>query len=131
MTDAQIKAMIVSQPGIMQRILVDSLVGLPVAVDGIASGGLSAVEMLKGSQPNLVLVDANLPSEESRMLIKHIRTNYPQVWCVALATTSRERACLVAEGAHFSILNFELSQKMPYVITRVKAAPGDAPSLEW
>lgn len=126
--NAHITALIVSQPGIMQRILVDSLVGHPVKVAGVASGALSAVEMLKENQPHLVLVDVNLPPEESHMLIRHIRTHYPQMWCVALAMTSRDRANLVAEGAQIAILNFDLVQKIPYVLARVMAEPGDAPA---
>ena len=130
MTETQIEVMIVSQPGLLQRILIDSLAGLPVSLMGIATGGLSAVEMLEGHQPDLVIVDANLPAKETQMLLRHIRETYPQIWCLALSETSRGRLATRQAGAHFSILSFELLRNLPAVISEVQASPGSFPRLE-
>jgi DNA-binding NarL/FixJ family response regulator len=129
MTEAQIEVLVVSQPGLMQRILVDSLADLPVAVMGIASGGLSAVAMLEDHQPDLVIVDANLPPKEAQMLLKHIRESYPQVRCLVLTETSRELIAIREAGAHFSFLSFELHSKLPRVVKEVKTPPAAEPPL--
>lgn len=118
--------MIVSQPGALRKILVDSLQGLPVSVIGVASGGLSAASMLKGRQPELLILDASLPVEETLALIEYVRGKYPRMSCLALAETSRERARLEAGGADFTVLSFDLPRELPAVIAEMQVQSGAA-----
>jgi chemotaxis response regulator CheB len=124
---AQVTVLIVSQPGVLQNILIDSLQELPVEVAGVASGGLSAVAMLKGRLPDMLILDANLPIEETLALLEHVRGKYPQVYCLVISETSRARTSMRAAGAHFVALSFNLSRELPGVIAEVQARPGVKP----
>lgn len=122
----RVNVMLVSQPGVLQNILINSLHGLPISVIGVASGGLSAAEMLKGRQPELMILDASLPLEEALTLLAHLQARYPRVQCLALSETSRERSRLLAGGAHFAVVNFDLPRELPVVIDQLQAQPGAA-----
>jgi len=102
----------------------DTLEFLPVDVIGVATGGLSALEILKGGQPDLVIIDANLPYEEKLALLKHIHTEYPRVRCLTVSETSRDRANLIARGADFSLLSLDVPRELSNVIGEVLASTG-------
>lgn len=121
---SQIEVLIVSSPGILRRILMDTLEFLPVVVIGVATGGLSALEILKGSQPDLIIIDANLPYEEKLVLLKHIRAEYPRIRCLTVSETSRDRANLAAHGADFSLLSLDVPRDLSMVIGEVLASTG-------
>lgn len=121
--EGQIPVMLVSQPGALQKILLNSLQGLPVAVVGVASGGLSAAAMLKGRQPDLLIVDANVPVDETLALLEHVQRKYPEIYCLALSETSQGKQGLQAGGANSVVLSFDLPLKLPEVIAEVQA-PG-------
>lgn len=124
MIATKIEVLIVSLPGILRRILMDTLEQLPVSVIGVATGGLSAVEILKGHQPDLVILDANLPYQETFMLLKHIRAEYPSLRCLVLSETSRDRASLAEAGADFSLLSLDVPRELSRVIGEVQTSPG-------
>lgn len=124
MVTTQVEVLIVSLPGILRRILMATLEQLPVVVMGVATGGLSAVEILKNHQPDLVIMDANLPVEETSMLLKHIRNQYPFLRCLVFSETSHDRSSLAAAGAHFSLLSLDVPHQLSRVIGEVLASRG-------
>ncbi len=87
-----------------------------VVVVGTASGALSATALVPQLQPDLLLVDANLPDEEIEALLRWSRENYPMLQSVVMTRTSRQRAQVMAWGAHAAIPRASLSDELRAVL---------------
>lgn len=94
------RVILVSLPGMLQRVLEDTLASQSgIEVMGVASGGLSAIEMLRVRQPKVLLVDTNIPLTEAIILIEMVKERYPTVKCVALVEISQDQQLLLNAGA--------------------------------
>lgn len=95
---------LVSQPGLIQQATSATLAFLPdITLVATISGALSATALLAQLQPDLLLVDANLPEEEVEALLRWTTEHYPEVSCVVITMTSQQREQALAWGAHAAI----------------------------
>ena len=51
----------------------------------MAENGVSAVSQLKGSVPDLIVTDLNMPQMSGMELISHVRSQYPSISIVAMS----------------------------------------------
>jgi DNA-binding NarL/FixJ family response regulator len=101
--------LLVSVPGNMQDGLQAMLRSLPhIDVVAVASGGLSAYDLLQDNIVDLMVIDTNLPQEEVLALLHRVKENYPQIRCIVLTLTYKENAVFLASGADV-ILNRDSS----------------------
>lgn len=95
---------LVSLPGLTQQATSATLAFLPeITLVATISGALSATALLPQLQPDLLLVDANLPEEEVESLLHWTTEHYPEISCVVITMTSRQREQALAWGAHAAI----------------------------
>lgn len=87
-----------------------------VKLVGAASGALSATSALPHLQPDLVLVDANLPDEEVQALLRWTSEHCPDVKCVVVTMTSRQRNQALDWGASAAIHRSNLASQWASVI---------------
>ena len=94
----KVKSIIVSAPGAMQASLRAVLKGEEtVEVIGCVGGGLSASVIIREQQPDVVLIDSNLPEDEMLALVRKIKDETPEIRCVVLTDTRhRERQAQIA-----------------------------------
>jgi CheY-like chemotaxis protein len=52
---------------------------------GMANNGASAVSYLKGSVPDLIVSDLNMPEMSGMELISHVRAQYPSISVIAMS----------------------------------------------
>ena len=57
-----------------------------IAVVGLASQGLEAIEMVEKYKPDVVLMDLNMPKMNGVQAIRHIREKFPSVAVLVLTT---------------------------------------------
>jgi DNA-binding NarL/FixJ family response regulator len=89
---------VASSPGISEQSLRATLESLPsVQVVGTAAGCLSALQMVRDSQPDLVILDANLPLEDVREFLRQLQQEGLVTRSLVLAGTNGQvRQALVA-----------------------------------
>ena len=98
MTD-QKTVVLVSHPGITHNTLAGALASFDCIDVLPAAGALSAVEMLRRISPDAVVIDANLPQEETLALLKYIKRDRTQARWIVLTTTTRNHHELKTAGA--------------------------------
>ena len=60
----------------------------------------------------LVLMDADLPGDEARDTLRAIKTNWPQVRCIILASTVEQQQVAALAGADSAPLKGLLAEKL-------------------
>jgi DNA-binding NarL/FixJ family response regulator len=110
------KVVLVSLPGMLQVVLQQTITSRADAeVVGIASGGLSAVHLIQGQQPDLVIIDSNVPETEATSLIEWIKKAKPDIRCLVLAKTSHFMKHADQIGADFALQSYTLPDSLDKV----------------
>lgn len=91
---------IASEPGIGQQSLRATLESLSlVQVVGTAAGCLSAMQMMRQRQADLVVIDANLPFEDVQVFLQQLKQDGLVTHALVLATTHGQVRQALATGA--------------------------------
>ena len=97
---AHLTAVLVATPGFAEQSLRAILESLPpLEVVGTAAGCLSALQILQDLQADLVVVDANLPPEDVRELLRQLRRKGLGTRSIVLAATTGQVRYALAAGA--------------------------------
>ena len=108
--DNRVSAVLVAAPGVMQEAMETIFKSFPdLQVVGTASGGLSAVNLLRSHQPDLIVVDASIPDGEALALVKQVKAQHVSTSCIVLTTTTQQMHGALAEGA-----DVVLPRSVPY-----------------
>ena len=131
MSSQKTRVCLVSEPGLIQQATLGAVTSLPgVVVVATASGALSATDLVTQLQPDLLLVDANLPDEEIQALLRWVQGHYPVLPCIVMTQTSRQRAQVKAWGAHSAIPRASLIDQLELVLSQfMQAGLHEIPSL--
>lgn len=84
-------------------------------VVGVASGGLSAVAMINHQQPDLVVIDSNLPEVETCKLIEWIKQNHRSIRTLVLAETTQQLSKAVNAGADYALRSYSMLENLNQV----------------
>lgn len=107
------RVVLVSAPGLVQRATVATLETCPhVDLAAVVSGSLSATRVLATVQPDLILIDANLPNDEVEALLSWAAENCPAVQCVVATSTSQHRDQALSSGAHSTVYRASLASHL-------------------
>ncbi len=95
-----LSTIIASVPGIMAQSLRAMMESLPpVQVVGMAAGCLSALQMVRDTQADLVVIDSNLPIEDVYMLLQQMKREGLPARSIVLAATRSHAQRARAAGA--------------------------------
>lgn len=75
-----------------------------IRVIGQADDRLSALAMIKGYYPKLVLLDMSLPETQSLNLLRWIKTEHPQTQCIVFVDNIRQQQLARNAGASAVLL---------------------------
>ena len=116
----QNRVVVVSQPGTMREALVTFLASFSV-VGSIASadGALTALELIRRQPPGLLVIDSNLPEEESAALLRRVKREWPRVGCLILGLTSQQRQQWLEIGADEMLTRYCSAQEMESALLRL------------
>jgi DNA-binding NarL/FixJ family response regulator len=129
---------IASVPGFAEQSLRATLESLPsVRVVGTAAGCLSAWQMVRDRQADLVVIDANLPLEDVQVFLHQLKREGLKTWSLVLAATDGQVRRALAAGADVALRrDAPVSQLGAVVATFHRAspiasqAPGDETQIE-
>jgi DNA-binding NarL/FixJ family response regulator len=97
---ARLITVIASTPGVAELSLRATLESLPsVQVVGTAAGCLSALQMVRDRQADLVVIDSNLPLDDVREFLRQLGQEGLVTRSLVLATTSGQVRHALAAGA--------------------------------
>jgi DNA-binding NarL/FixJ family response regulator len=97
---ARLSTIIASLPGISEQSLRATFESLPlVQVVGTASGCLSALQLVRDSQADLVVLDSNLPLEDVRELLRQLEQEGLATRSLVLTATIGQMRQALAAGA--------------------------------
>jgi DNA-binding NarL/FixJ family response regulator len=101
MPEGKVLTIVVSRPGAVREALRAVLASFAqLKVVGAVGGGLSAMVKIRERRPNLLVIDGNLPEDEVLALLCLVREEQPQVSCIVLVDTPRQRGKVLSAGAH-------------------------------
>ncbi len=87
-TEKKARVLVVDDDTLMREVLKALLRDEGFEVAGEARDGQSALSMLERSQPDLVCLDVNMPGMSGLDVLKHIRSNYPDIRVVMITGDS-------------------------------------------
>lgn len=120
--DHKTRVLIVSPPGMMQNVLRKIFSGRDlVKVVGVANGCLSALGMIPDRQPDLVVIDSNLPETETSQLILQIRQSNPLIQSLLLVETTQQYKIAANSGADFTLHAYTLPDSLGTVFASLKS----------
>ena len=115
------RVLIVSLPGMMQNVLKETfLYRSDVEVVGVAGGCLSAVGMISDAQPDLVVIDSNLPDIETSQLIIHLKDEHPPVQSLVVVETTQQYHKAASAGADHAIRSYSLPDGLDPVLSKLR-----------
>jgi DNA-binding NarL/FixJ family response regulator len=93
-------ALLVVWPGPLREALRTLMTSIPgVEIAGEAGDTSSALRMISEHQPDLVLVDADLPGGEAWRTLKQMKEKWPPIRCVVLTDHSCQQQAAKAADA--------------------------------
>ena len=97
---ARLSTIIASMPGVAEQSLRATLEALSsLQVVGTASGCLSALQMVRDKQADLVVIDSNLPLEDVQVFLQQLKKAGLRTHSLVLAATSSQVRRALAAGA--------------------------------
>jgi DNA-binding NarL/FixJ family response regulator len=91
--------LVAAMPGRMRESLQILLETMPGVVTDRADDGAMVLRMVVERQPDLVLLDTNLPGEPGWRVLAQIKALQPQTRCLVLAGSTLQRQAAQAAGA--------------------------------
>ena len=73
--------------------------GEQISLTGQADDGPSGLIMIADQQPQLVLIDANLPDEQAWEVVEYLIKEHPNIYSLILAHTPQQHNRAMAAGA--------------------------------
>lgn len=115
--DLPTRVLIVSLPGMMQNFLTDTFTSrADVLVVGVASGGLSATNLIQQKQPDLVVIDSNLPALEKNALLEWLKQEQQQTTSLVLVETTQQLNQAASAGADFTLRSYSLPGSLDSIL---------------
>jgi DNA-binding NarL/FixJ family response regulator len=109
--------LLVSHPGILQHILRETFTNRSdLDTVEVANGCLSAIEMIRQKQPDLVVIDSNLPEAETRALILWMKNEQQHIRSLALAETTQQLKKSSSMGADMVLKSSTLLDNLDQVL---------------
>lgn len=94
-----------------------------VEMVGVASGCLSALDMIPKTQPELVVIDSNLPEAESSQLILRLKQGHHPVQSLVLVETTQQLKKAASVGADITLRSYSLPENLDNVINNIGSNP--------
>jgi chemotaxis response regulator CheB len=119
------RVLIVSYPGMMQNVLREIFTGrADVEVVGVAGGCQLALGMIPETQPDLVVIDSNLPEGEASQLIFRLKQQGSPIHSLLLVETTQQLNRKANSGADFTLRSYSLPDGLVSVFGQLKSNDG-------
>jgi len=105
--------LIIAKPGLMRNSLVSYLRAFIPHQSILVTGDLTkTLQMIKATNPQLVLVDSDLTEHEMVSIIQHLRAEQPTARTIALVESLEQQELCLAIGATHALLKGFLDEQL-------------------
>lgn len=113
-------ALIVAPPSRWREGL-EAIVRAIPQIEGVdwADDGPSALRMIAEHPPGLVLLDADLPGDEARTVLRQVKAGWPQTRCIVLVNNGQQRQVVNTDGADAVLVKGFLATKLAETIAKL------------
>ena len=95
------RSLVIGKPGRMRDGLRCLLKAHPLMDKPLTANDIpSAILLLDEYQPDIILLDASLSSEDKKVYLDYVQKEYPLTKCIAINNRSQENASCMAAGAY-------------------------------
>lgn len=109
-------------PGTWQKVLHNNIAShASVEVVGVVHGGISAIQLAKEHDPDLLLIDASIPIDEVVAIIENVRLENARMQCIVLADTHLQRRKAARAGADYTLSSFDYSSEIREILSDLGA----------
>jgi DNA-binding NarL/FixJ family response regulator len=116
----KLHAIIVSRPGSWQKMLQYYLEEYPfVGVDQVASGGLSAIQLVKDHQLDLLVIDSSIPFEDVDVLVRSVKKMQPDMCVIVIVDTIKEGNKISRAGADYAISSCNFEMQISEILNKI------------
>jgi DNA-binding NarL/FixJ family response regulator len=113
----KLHVMIVSLPGTWQRMLQNNMESYPyIRADSIASGGLSALELIKDQPPELLVIDSSIPPDDADALVQKVKEENPEIKIIVLTDTAPQRRRILRSGADYAVQSSNYEEEIDRIL---------------
>lgn len=97
-----------------------------VSVVGFAQGSLSALQLAREHQPDLLLIDSAIPSNDAIVLIQSMKQENPEIQFIVITDTTQQRRRFIRAGADYALLSFDFDSQIGEILNDLKVTLLDA-----
>ncbi len=118
----KLHALIVSLPGVWQRMLKHNIEAYSfIHVDNVASGGLSALQLMGKRTPNLLVIDSSIPLDDANFLVQKVKESNPDIQIIILADTTSQRMKILRSGADFAVSSYNYEEEIGEILLKMNS----------
>jgi DNA-binding NarL/FixJ family response regulator len=116
-----LQVMVVSHPGIWQRVLQRSFDNFPfVKVVNVVNGSLSASQLAKDLPPDIILIDSSIPFDDTVALLRNIKNEHLKTRSIVITDTTRQTREVIRAGADYTLPSYNLESKIGEILNYLK-----------
>jgi DNA-binding NarL/FixJ family response regulator len=111
---------LVSHPGAWQRVLQKIVEGYPFVkrVD-VASGSLTAFEMVKQQYTDIMVIDSSLPFDDLIALVQRVKKDNPGIRLIVIADTVKHQQRVIRAGADYTLSSVNFEDKFGEILSEL------------
>lgn len=108
-------------PGSWQQMIQRNLeMQQSVDVVGIAQGSLSALQLARKHNPDLLLIDSAFPSNDTIALIQSMKQENLETRSIVITNTTQQGRRFIRAGADYTLLTFDFDSQISEILNQMK-----------
>jgi len=117
----KLRTIIVSLPGTWQRVLQKSIESYSfMEIVEVISGSLTASQLVKQHQPNLLLIDSSIPFDDAIALVRDVKKENPKTLLIVITDTTQQRRKVTQAGADYTLSTFNFESQIDKIIHQTR-----------
>ena len=116
----KLRVMLVSHPGTWQKMLKKKIESHQhVGEIEVVSGSLSASQLVKDAQSDLILIDSSIPFDDALVLVHIVNLENPGIRSMIITDTTKQRRRVLQVGVDFVASSFNVETQIEKVLDQL------------
>ena len=125
-----LRTIIVSLPGAWQRVLRKNIEAYEfMEVIEVASGSLTASQIVKQRCPDLLLIDFTVPFDDAIALILNLKQQHIKTKSIVIADTIQQRRKVSQAGADYTLSSYNYESRIGEILHQMKGTHPNEPEI--
>ena len=117
----KLRVMIVSHPGSWQRVLQKNIESYPFVREVEAvSGSLSAAQLVREHQHDLMLIDSSVPFDDAIALVQNVKQANPETRLVVITDTTQQQRKGQRAGVDYTVSSYNYETQIGEILHQLQ-----------